>query len=53
MSNERDPKMHETPALTRERSIEKMREAGIPADNARRIAEDTARQVHEPLNRRK
>ena len=45
-------KLHETPSLTRERSYEKLRETGIPQDNARRIAEDATRQTHEQLNKR-
>ena len=45
-------KIHETPAETRERSYERLRESGVKKDAARRIADDAARQTHDIVDRR-
>lgn len=45
--------VHQTPADTRARSYERLRETGIPAAPAKAIAEQAARQVHENQNKRR
>jgi hypothetical protein len=41
-----NPGIHETPADTRERVYQRARESGVTRDNARRIADEVARTVH-------
>lgn len=48
-----DPELHSNAAKTEERSYDRLRESGIPSDNARKIARDAARNTHETLDRRK
>lgn len=38
---------HQTPADTRRINYDRLRKEGVPKDNARRIAEEVARRVHE------
>lgn len=45
--------LHDSTASTRERSYEKLREAGIPKDNAKKIAEQATRETHEAASKRK
>lgn len=54
MSQDRHPDLrdHSSPAKTREAAYERLREVGVPRDNARKAAEESARQTHEIANRR-
>lgn len=42
---------HDTAAMTRERSYERLREAGIPREPARQIAEQATRETYESKNK--
>ena len=44
--------IHRSTQDTRQRAYERCREDGVTHDNAKRIAEDTARQAHEALERK-
>jgi hypothetical protein len=44
-------RIHETPADTRERTYDRARKDGIPADAARKIADDVARRQHDKWSR--
>lgn len=47
-----EPKIHHTPAETRERTYERARREGIAPEVARSIADETARRLHDTLDRR-
>lgn len=46
-----EPKIHHTPAETRERTYERARKSGIAEDVARKIADDVGRRLHDHLDR--
>ena len=45
-------KPHDTPADTRERTYDRARKEGVPSENARKIADEVARRVHDISDRR-
>ena len=47
-----DRRIHQSTQDTRQRAYDKLRKDGVTKDNARRIAEDTARQAHERLDKK-
>lgn len=47
-----EPKIHNTPAETRERTYERARKGGISEDVARKIADDVGRRLHDHLDRK-
>jgi hypothetical protein len=48
---EHNPRIHWTPAETRERNYERLRQEGVPEGPARQIADEAARRSHDNLNR--
>lgn len=43
---------HNSPAATREAAYDRLRDMGVPKEGARKIAEQSARDTHEKVNRR-
>lgn len=46
-----EPKIHHSTADTRERAYERLRSTGIPAEPARKIADEAVRSTHDDLNK--
>lgn len=47
----RDNRIHANAGETEKRSYERLRETGVPADTAKKIASDAARQTHTKLDK--
>lgn len=46
-----EPNIHHSTRDTHERAYDRLRSTGIPAEPARKIAEETVRRTHDDLNK--